>query len=130
MADVTERAMEQRRREYDTKELIRLILNSPLKGGKKYDVDRDTPLKEFKDLNTDLKTRIFLQIGLEAASGDIKAAEFMMKYGNLEPAKEENVNVYIPRFIEDIPNPFAEEIVEKAVKKVITDPDRGNEDEY
>lgn len=130
MADVTEKAMGQRRREYDTKSLIRTILDSPLKGGEMYEVDGSTPLKDFKDLNTDLKTRIFLQISLEAASGDIKAAEFLMKYGALEPAREENINVHIPRFIEDVPNPFQDEIVEEAVKKVVSDPDHGKEDEY
>lgn len=130
MADVTPRAMGMRRREYDTKTLIQTIMNSPLKEGKVYEIDGETPLKEYRDANTDLKTRMFLQIGLEAAGGDIKAAEFIMKHGGFDPVKEEKITIDIPRFSNNIPNPLEDEETVKEIVKVIKDPDHGNEDEY
>ena len=130
MADVTPNAIAQRRKETDTQRLIRLIMDSPLKHGKIYNVDGETPLKDFKNANTDLKTRMFMQIGLEAASGDIKAAEFMMKHGGLTPEREESITINIPRFANNIPNPFEGEEPDNVEVKVVRDPDHGKEDEY
>ena len=41
-------------------------------------------------------------MSMKAMSGDIKAAEFLMKYGGFEPPKDVNVDVKTPIFVNDL----------------------------
>lgn len=86
----------------DMKRLIRLALDSPLEDGMVFEVDGSKPLKYYKSRNTDVKTRMILQVAIDAAKGDLKSAEFLMKYGGFEPPKEQNVTVELPTIIDDI----------------------------
>lgn len=88
----------------DMKELIRLTLESPVNSK---DADLAMPngfysIQSFKDKNTDVATRILIAMSMKAMSGDIKAAEFLMKYGGFEPPKEHTVDVKTPIFVNDL----------------------------
>lgn len=92
------------REQKDMKELIRLTLESPV-NSKEADLAQPNgfySIQSFKDKNTDVATRILIAMSLKAMSGDIKAAEFLMKYGGFEPPKEHKVDVKTPIFINDL----------------------------
>lgn len=95
-------AVKKRRANRDMKLLIRSIMDSPLKKGDIIDVDGDTPIEQIARQNTDVQTRMLLQIAAQATRGDIKAADFLMKYGGYTPPAEQNVTVNVPRIVDDI----------------------------
>ena len=73
-----------------------------MKEGPKYEVDGDTPMSAIAKKNTDVQTRMFMQIAGQALTGDIKSAQFLMKYGGLEPEEKRSITVELPQFIDDI----------------------------
>ena len=94
-----------RRRKSDLKEVIRSVLVSPtLNDGDVELVDGSKPIGAYLDSNIDVMTRIVIRQALAAGSGDVKSAEFLMKYGAYTPAQETNLNV-IPMIVDDIPLP-------------------------
>lgn len=91
-----------KRAKRDSKILIRAIMESPLKKGEVYEVDGETPIEVIAKQNTDIQTRMLLKIAGQAANGDIKAADFLMKYGGYTPPVEQNVTLNVPRIVDDI----------------------------
>ena len=91
------------RKNQDMKDLIALVLESPVNSedANLAMVNGNYSIQSFKGKNTDVRTRILLAMSMKAMAGDIKAAEFMMKYGGFEPPKEHNVEVKTPVFIND-----------------------------
>lgn len=90
----------------DTKEIVQLIMDSPIR-----EIDEDNPLLDFdkehsfdymKTANTDVRTRMWLRVAGEAMNGNLKAAELMLKASGEEPAKETNINVNLPTFVDDL----------------------------
>ena len=59
--------------------LIRLLMDTPLRRDKIVSAEEATSLDSYKGKNTDVKTRILLNVVLDATRGDLKAAEFLMK---------------------------------------------------
>lgn len=89
----------------DVKEIAQLILDKPMgETGELKDIGDITSMETLMSSNVDVKTRIMMRMAGEAMNGDIKAAEFIMKYSGNEPAKEANINVNIPTFIDDMAN--------------------------
>ena len=86
----------------EIKDLIQEILDSPIKKSPIVEVDGLRDISSFKNANTDVKTRILLQIAMSAMKGDKASAEFLMKYGGFEPIKESKVTIDTPTFIDDI----------------------------
>lgn len=86
----------------DTKILIQAIMESPLKKGETVEVDGNTPIEQIAKQNTDVQTRMFLKIAGQAAQGDIKAADFLMKYGGYTPPVEQNITMRVPVIVDDI----------------------------
>lgn len=94
-----------KRRKSDLKEVIRSVLVSPtLDDGDVELVDGSKPIGAYLDSNIDVMTRIVIRQALAAGNGDVKSAEFLMKYGAYTPAQETNLNV-IPMIVDDIPLP-------------------------
>ena len=91
-----------RRQRRDMKMLIRLVMETPLNDGEVFEVDGKTSIKELSKKNLDVQTRIWLTMAGQAAGGDVKAAELMLKYGGYTPPVEQNVNVNIPRIVNDL----------------------------
>lgn len=92
------------REKQDMKDLISAVLESPVNSqdAKLAMVNGNYSIQSFKDKNVDVRTRIMLAMSLKAMSGDIKAAEFLMKYGGFEPPKEHQVDFKTPVFINDL----------------------------
>lgn len=96
-----ERARRKRSRA-DLQKIIGLVLDSPLNDGEMEEVKGDISVQTLATMNTDLKSRIILRMALGAANGDLKSAEFLMKYGGYTPPAETEVTMDVPRIIDDI----------------------------
>lgn len=94
----------------DMQELINLILSSPVNPGPVERITGQKALQVYSKANTDVKTRILIQFAVDAMHGDKKAAEFLFKYGGLEPREEQMAEIAAPVIINDIPMPPAEEM--------------------
>lgn len=113
-----------KRRTSDLREVIRGVLTCPTQnGGDVVEVDGDLPIQDYLDKNVDVMTRIVIRQALMAANGDVKSAEFLMKYGAYTPAQEMSVSV-MPTFIDDLPIVDAE-----VVTKSIESPKSAEKDE-
>lgn len=100
---MTPEQLERTRAKRDTKEIAQLILDKPMREDEVVvDVSDKKSIETLMKANTDVKTRIMMRMAGEAMNGDIKAAEFIMKYSGNEPAKETNVNLNIPTFVDDM----------------------------
>lgn len=96
-----ERARRKRSRA-DLQKIIGLVLDSPLNEGEMKEISGDVSVQTLSTMNTDLKSRIILRMALGAANGDLKSAEFLMKYGGYTPPAETEVTMDLPRIIDDI----------------------------
>ena len=94
---------------FDSQKLIRDILASPSDDGPVADPSSGITFKKLVNMNVDMQTRIVMRMALQAASGDVKSAEFLFKYGGLEPPKERTMEIQTPTFIDDIECEFSEE---------------------
>ena len=93
------------RHNQDLKEIINLVLNSPLKDkGEITQADGIISLEALSKSNTDVQTRIVMQMAKNAATGEVRHAEFLMKYGGHEPPKQQQVTVDLPVIIDDMTN--------------------------
>lgn len=91
------------RRNQDLKEVINLVLNSPLKNkGEVIQADGVISLEELSKSNTDVQTRIIMQMAKDAAIGEVRSAEFLMKYAGKEPPKQQQITMDLPTIIDDM----------------------------
>lgn len=91
------------RRNQDLKEVINLVLNSPLKNkGEIIQADGVISLEELSKSNTDVQTRIIMQMAKDAAIGEVRSAEFLMKYAGKEPPKQQQITMDLPTIIDDM----------------------------
>lgn len=89
----------------DMQRLIRMVLDTPINNTKKkalVELAENMSLEDLKGKNTDVKTRIISVQALQACNGERGAAEFLMKYGGLEPIKESQVSLETPVFVDDL----------------------------
>ena len=115
------------RKKQDLKEIIDLILESPLKNkGDIVQADGVTSLEALSKCNTDVKTRIVMQMAKGAATGEVKHAEFLMKYSGKEPPKQQHLTMELPTIIDDM-TCRATPVVASAL--VEHDDEKGDEDE-
>lgn len=84
--------------------VIRAVLDCPVEDRPLMRVGKTTTYSAFRTSNVDVKTRIAVRIAGDAMNGDVKAADFLMKYGGYEPPKETTVHVELPKFIDDLPD--------------------------
>lgn len=130
--EVTERQIQNiiaKRQKRDAKMLIRLIMETPLKEGPVAHVDGKMSIAELSKQNLDVQTRIYLTMAGQAANGDTKSADFLMKYGGYTPPVEQNVTVNLPRIINDLE--FKQEEEQEALEasfEVLDAPDEEGED--
>lgn len=119
-------AMEKRNARRDMQNLINAVLDSPLETGPVKKVDGEASLKSFKGANTDVKTRIILQFALDASKGDDKKANFLFKYGGLEPKLEQDVTLDMPVFVDTITERVSKgekvDVVQPTAKKPVEEP--------
>lgn len=122
--DIESRAEKLHKERYkqDLKQIIELVLQSPLMDkGEVVQVDGELSLTALSKMNTDVQTRIIMQIAKDAATGDTKSAEFLMKYGGMEPPKQQHITMDVPIIVDDMEC--------RATPVVSAIFDRGEEDE-
>ena len=91
------------RQNQDLKEIINLVLNSPLKDkGEITQADGMISLEALSKSNTDVQTRIIMQMAKDAATGEVRSAEFLMKYAGKEPPKQQQITMELPTIIDDM----------------------------
>lgn len=96
-------SLDKRRRKRDLRELIDVILETPLK--KKGDImfaDGEISLEQLSKENTDVQTRIIMAIARNAAGGDVKSAEFLMRFAGKEPPRQQHLTMELPTIIDDM----------------------------
>ena len=99
-------AEDDKRRINGLQEVIRLIMESPLKQGAIVELSKDNPipLKDLKGANVQMQVAMVLSMASGAVGGDVKKAEWLCKYAGYEPIKESKVSVETVNFIDDIPD--------------------------
>lgn len=96
------------RGDVDIKRLIRLVLDTPTLTSSKgpvMELDGKTSLEDFKGKNAMAGTRMIINMTAQAINGNVKAAEFLMKYGGFEPPKEERLTIELPTIVDDMSAP-------------------------
>lgn len=86
-----------RRREL--KEVIDIVMHSPLTEQQLTELDGTIPMSQLRGLNLDVQTAITVRMANQAVGGDIKSAEWLGKYGGLEPIREQKITVDLPVFV-------------------------------
>ena len=87
----------------DFAEIVKLVLATPLRSGVPQEyIDGTVSMEEVSHMNTDVQTRIISQMAYDAAKGDVKAAEFLMKYGGLEPPQRQEILLDVPQLVDDM----------------------------
>lgn len=111
------------RRATGLQDVIRLIMESPLRQGEiiRLSQENPIPLKELKGANVEAKVAVVLAQVKEAVSGNVKSAEWLCKYAGWEPVKESKVSVESVTFIDDIPRPALEPVITAVAESVKED---------
>jgi len=88
----------------DVTDIIRQVLVSPIKKeGVVREPDGHISMEELSRSNTTVQTRIITQLAYNAIQGDVKSAEFLMKYGGYA-APEREMAVDMPIIVDDVTN--------------------------
>lgn len=86
----------------DVYDIIRQVLVSPIKReGEVVHPDGKISMEELSKANTTVQTRIVTQLAYNAAQGDVKSAEFLMKYGGYNPPENKEM-IDMPQIIDDM----------------------------
>lgn len=106
LAKAAKNAEDDKRRTNGLQEVIRIIMESPLRQGKIVELTKENkiPLKDLKGANVEMQVAMVLSMASGAVSGDVKKAEWLCKYAGYEPIKESKVSVEMPTFVDDIPD--------------------------
>ena len=86
------------RRRKDLKTIIDIVMHTPLNEQEVVELDESLPVSALKGKNVDVQSAIVLRIASQAVGGDIKSADWLGKYGGLEPPKEQKVSLDMPQF--------------------------------
>ena len=111
------------RRVAGLQDVIRTILESPLKQGEiiKLSKENPIPLKDLKGANVEAQVAIVLAQVKEAVGGNVKSAEWLCKYAGYEPVKESKMTVESVTFVDDIPRPALEPVMTAIAESVKED---------
>ncbi len=98
-----ERILDKRRRK-DMKDMIQIIMNSPIKndGSEIVTPDGSLSLSDLKGKNITVMTGIIVAHAVQAAQGDTKSFDLLGKYGGYTPVVEQHVTMDVPKIIDDV----------------------------
>lgn len=97
------------RRENSLKEIVAIVMNSPIGDGVPVKLDGRMSMKSLKDKNLDVQTGIAVRMANQALGGDVKSADWLVKMGGMEPVKEQKITVDLPTFYSN-PDELPEDI--------------------
>ncbi len=86
------------RAEQSIKEIVEVVMKSPLMDGTPVKLDGRMSMMSLKDKNLDVQTAIAVRMAHQALGGDVKSAEWLVKMGGMEPVKEQKITVDLPTF--------------------------------
>lgn len=86
------------RRENSLKEIVTIVMNSPIGDGAPVKLDGRMSMMSLKDKNLDVQTGIAVRMANQALGGDVKSADWLVKMGGMEPVKEQKITVDLPTF--------------------------------
>ena len=112
------------RRRKDLKTIIDIVLHTPVAEGALVDLDGTIPMSQMKDKTVDVQSAIVLRMANQAVKGDIKSAEWIGKYGGLEPVREQKVTMELPTFVVNeaqLPDEVREAIALEAAIPIISE---------
>lgn len=85
--------------------IITMVLQSPIKEDTVVrKADGKTSMEVLSGSNTDVRTRIVVQMAYNACKGDTKAATWLMTYGGFVPGSDKETVLDGPQIIDDITN--------------------------
>lgn len=109
----------------DLQKLVKMVLTMPIESDKDaIKIGDRRALMDFKGENTDVITRILLQLATESMRGSPKHIQILFDYGGMKPEKEHKVQIDVPVIIDDMRSPMIE-----AATAVITEEDYTEEEE-
>ena len=89
----------------DVSDIIKQVLASPIKKeGAVREADGRISMEELSHSNTTVQTRIITQMAFNAIQGDVKSAEFLMKYGGYVLPEVREQTIDMPVIIDDVSN--------------------------
>jgi hypothetical protein len=94
------------RRENTLKEIVTIVMNSPIGEGVPVKLDGRMSMMSLRDKNLDVQTGIAVRMANQALGGDVKSAEWLVKMGGMEPIREQKITVDLPTFysnMDDLP---------------------------
>ena len=97
------------RRENSLKEIVAIVMSSPIGDGVPIKLDGRMSMKSLKDKNLDVQTGIAVRMANQALGGDVKSADWLVKMGGMEPVKEQKITVDLPTFYSN-PDELPEDI--------------------
>ena len=123
LSKAAQSAEDSERRANGLQDVIRIIMESPLKQGKILELTKENPipLKDLKGANVQMQVAMVLSMASGAVAGDVKKAEWLCKYAGYEPVKESKVSVETVTFIDDIPRPALEPVMTAIAESVEED---------
>lgn len=105
------------RRVNSLKEIVTIVMNSPIGEGVPVKLDGRMSMMSLMDKNLDVQTGIAVRMANQALGGDVKSADWLVKMGGMEPIKEQKITVDLPTFYsnmdelpEDIKQALASEV--------------------
>lgn len=107
------------RRRKDLKTIIDIVMHTPVSEGTMLDLDGTVPMSQMKGKTIDVQSAIVLRIANQAVKGDIKSADWLGKYGGLEPPKEQKVTMQLPTFYSDM-NALPDDVKEALAAEMVT----------
>lgn len=90
------KSVEVRRRKKEMKEVLNVLLEMPLNGGKLSMVENIKAFKDLKGKNIDVNTAIMVAQVQKALKGDIQAATFIRDTSGQKPQDDVNISGSIP----------------------------------
>lgn len=99
------------------KEIVTLVMASPIGDGVPIKLDGRMSMMSLRDKNLDVQTAITVRMANQALGGDVKSADWLVKMGGMEPVKEQKITVDLPTFYSN-PDDLPEDIKQALASEV------------
>lgn len=107
------------RRDQALKEIVTIVMNSPIGEGIPVKLDGRMSMTSLKDKNLDVQTGIAVRMANQALGGDVKSADWLVRMGGMEPVKEQKITVDLPTFYSN-PDELPEDVKKALAAEVAT----------
>jgi hypothetical protein len=116
------------RRENSLKEIVTIVMNSPIGDGAPVKLDGRMSMMSLKDKNLDVQTGIAVRMANQALGGDVKSANWLVRMRGMEPVKEQKIMVDLPVFYSN-PDELPEDVKQALAAEMATVIEDAKEDD-